>query len=99
MKLLAITLGIILFFATSLVVTSCQKHTRNATVVRDCTGTYIQLGIKEHLVVNPETLASFSDDAEIRVEYEKASQSDVDNGIVCELYHPFDDYVRVIEVK
>jgi hypothetical protein len=64
---------------------SCKKvECHPATVLRDCTGTYLKIGAKEYFVCNPGKIASYSENSIINVDY-KLSEGCDDGQIHCEM--------------
>jgi hypothetical protein len=78
---------------------SCKKDVTNgnATIVRNCTGTYLRIDGNDYLVCNSEKLKSFSDESSVSVSYETIESCD-QNGVVCMMYYEHEGIVRVTKV-
>ena len=82
---------------TLLLLGSCARK-KNAVIVRDCTGTYLQRMGNDYKVCNTEVLESLETGAEIDAKYKLISSCSADTGVVCMLYHKYESWIRVLEV-
>lgn len=71
----------------------------HATVVRDCTGTYLRVGTEDYLVCNREVLTSVPDNAMVGVKYKKVKKCPPTDEMVCMMYHEHKGVVRVTKVQ
>jgi hypothetical protein len=82
-----------------LTIVSCNKESgTNATVVRDCTGTYLEMNGDDYFICNPDKIAGFSDGTKVNVSYKSIEECTV-NGVVCYMYHPKKGDIEVTDVK
>lgn len=78
---------------------SCNKENdKKVTVIRDCTGTYLQINNNEYKVCNPEKIKNYIHGTTIVASYRITSNCK-ENSFACQLYHPFKDYVKINRVK
>ena len=85
-----------------ILVLSCKKSNhQEATVVKDCSGTYLKIGGKEHQVCNAEYLSPFEDGDKVAVDYKSLEGCDNLRPIpaICNLYHPHEGWIEVLKVK
>lgn len=70
-----------------------------ATVVRDCTGTYVRVDGKDHLVCNKDKLSSFSEGDTVLVRFKPTSYCNENKDeVVCMMYHQHEGLVKVVNV-
>lgn len=80
----------------------CKKDGfTTATVVRDCTGTYLRWEEKDYHVCNLEKVEPFAHGTKVRVLFKsihecKGSAVGVP---VCEMYHPSEGWIEVIKIQ
>lgn len=94
-----IQLTAVIAFTTLL---SCSKETnKNAIVVRDCTGTYINIEGKDYQVCNLEKVAAFQNGTAVNVSFKKLSECNgsAKDAIVCMMLHPSEGWVEVLHIK
>ncbi len=81
---------------------SCKKENKvNMTVVRDCTGTYLQKDGKDYHVCNLEKVKNFDDGTKVTASYKRLKEckgSGIDQ-IVCLMYHQNEGWIEVIDIK
>ena len=80
---------------------ACKKANNiDATVVRDCTGTYLRVNTTDYKVCNKAKLKSHDDgelvNATFKIINEGKCESDED--IVCMMYHEFKEKIVVTKV-
>ena len=81
---------------------SCKKEgTENATVIKDCTGTYLRMQGKDYKVCNIEKTSSLRNDINISVTFKKLTECDGSGnlGQICDLYHKFDSWIEIETIK
>jgi hypothetical protein len=70
-----------------------------ATVVRDCTGTYVRVDGKDHLVCNKDKLSTFKEGDSVRVRFKQTSFCNENKDeMVCMMYHEHEGLVKVVNV-
>lgn len=93
-------LWILCMFLVALMMSSCSKVYRTGTIVRDCTGTYLQLNNMDYLICNTSMTASFQEGSSITVKFNSKSCSQGnENIILCELYHKSAGSIEITEIK
>lgn len=101
MKLLSATffVGIL----ASLLSCNAVVHDRLITgkIVRDCTGTYVQVaGQGDYLVCNNEILKDKKDDSQVSVVYDNVDKCPEKEGVaMCMMYHESKGKIKVKSVK
>jgi len=81
---------------------SCKKEgTQNATVIKDCTGTYLRLEGKDYKVCNIEKTSSLENGINISVTFKKLIECNGsgNSGQICDLYHQFDSWIEIENIK
>jgi hypothetical protein len=94
MKLLVFLSFLLLFFST------CEKKVEyiSATVVRDCSGTYVRMDGKEYFVCNPEKIASAVDGAEVQFTYVSCDAC-TDRQEHCLIARPYESCITLVKSK
>ncbi len=88
---------IVFLFVLSLA--SCSKKYTPATIERNCTGTYIEIGEQTFAVCNDEILSNFTDNAHIKVRFNKITDcTDYMDEVVCFLYFEHDGFVKITAI-
>lgn len=94
--------SITLVFLCSLLFTSafqCKKDNNgiNARLIKDCTGTYIQINGKDYQVCNTEKTDALNADLNVKVEYTKITEctGSAASAIVCMMYHPNEGWIEI----
>lgn len=72
---------------------------KEATVVRDCTGTYIRTGKSDYLVCNKEILQDIPDGSAVEVRCKKMKKCPPTDEAVCMMYHEHKGIVRITKVQ
>ncbi|KAA5535017.1 hypothetical protein F0919_10490 [Taibaiella lutea] len=93
---------LIVVVSSYLVLTSCSKATnKNAIVVRDCTGTYLQIDGKDYQVCNLEKVAAFQDRTAVTATYKKLAECNgsAKDAIVCMMLHSNEGWIEVTDIK
>lgn len=81
---------------------SCCKHDETlATVVCDCTGTYLRISSQDYHVCNLEKVNSFADGASVKVSYTKISvcTGSANEDIVCQMVHGNEGWITVNSIQ
>lgn len=82
----------------SVLLSSCKKDSDlEARVIRDCTGTYLEIDGHDFYVCNYEEVSGYPDNTHVLVKYftvEECGQVGI-----CTLYHPKAGNVEVIEIR
>lgn len=97
--IIALTSFLVLSFA------ACNKHDRNcnkygngydATLVRDCTGTYLRVDGKDFHVCNVALTDGISDGTKVKtVFYTQNNCPPQDSTIICAMYHQNEGWIEV----
>jgi len=81
---------------------SCKKE-RNieATIITDCTGTYLRFNSKDYKVCNLEKTENFTHGQTVEVTFKKMDDCDGSGNFptTCYLNHPFESWAQVIKIK
>ncbi|HZG01407.1 MAG TPA: hypothetical protein VEY71_10415 [Chitinophagales bacterium] len=80
---------------------SCKKGNNvDATVVRDCTGTYLRINTSDYRVCNKSKLSKFEDGETVNVTFRvvTAGKCEADEDIVCMMAHEYKDRIVVTKV-
>ena len=91
-----ITLLLILTFC------SCKKEVaKNATVIKDCTGTYLRLNGKDYKVCNFDKVSSFQNGVNVSVNFTELKQCDNPANIIptCYMLHQFDSWIEIESIQ
>lgn len=79
---------------------SCQKSEKNMEVIKDCTGSYLRDNGKDYKVCNIEMLENYESGQDVTVAYAHLSSCEaLDTVIVCELYHPYEGWIKIKEIE
>lgn len=92
---------ILILFLTCIVV-SCKKNDcKTVKLVKDCTGTYLNIDGKDYQVCNVEKTAKFEDGAEVKVKYRKLSEcsGSANDMIVCMMNHANEGWIEIDWIK
>lgn len=79
---------------------ACKKESwkNNATIVRNCTGTYLRIENKDHYVCNYEKLSAYPEGITVSVRYKQIDQCDK-NAYVCTMAYSYEGIIEVKKVK
>lgn len=97
-----INIILFIFLALATIFTSCDKEAyQTATVVRDCTGTYLRLNSKDYLVCNLGKVASFSTGQTVTATFRKLKECNdpAQPTIICQMLHQNEGWIEVIKIK
>ena len=81
---------------------SCKKGNNvDATVIRDCTGTYLRINSSDYKVCNKSKLAKFEDGEAVNATFKVVTEGkcEADEDIVCMMYHEFKEKIVVTKVE
>ena len=81
-------------------VPGCCKS-KSATIVRDCTGTYLRISEKDYRVCNFEKVANYLNGEEVVVTFNKTCSctGPANDQIQCMMYHEFESWIEVTKIK
>lgn len=83
------------FILISFLYSSCNKGDLiEATVVHDCTGSYLRIGELDYAVCNTSSVKLYKDGEVIRVSFNKLSTCTQD-GFFCMMLHANEGFVKV----
>lgn len=84
----------------TLLLSSCGKITQNGEIIRDCTGTYLQLNNRDYLICNPAIVSSYPSGSQLKVKFRHISNcSSNSDQAICEMYHHSYGFVEIAEIK
>lgn len=103
----------ILFHFTALIAilftAACSKETvnreglltRQATIVKDCTGTYLRMNEKDYQVCNLEAASSIPNGTKVTATFRYLAQckGSAADAIVCMMYHENEGWIEVAELN
>lgn len=81
---------------------SCKKENYvNATIIKDCTGTYLRVLDKDYQVCNIEETASIENEQKVLANFNLLKQCKGTAITVpsCYMYHPNEGWINVIDIK
>lgn len=81
---------------------SCKKEKNiDATIIIDCTGTYLRFNSKDYKVCNLEKIENFTHGQTVEVSFKKMDECDGSSNFstTCFLNHPFKAWTQVIKIK
>lgn len=83
------------------IIISCTKEYKTAKVVRDCTGTYLQITGKDYHVCNIEKTNSYKDDETVKATFSSVSEckGSAADQAVCLMYHENEGWIEVKSIK
>lgn len=82
------------------ILAACSKENKSATVIKNCTGTYLQVDNKIHRVCNYEILDEYSEGEEVEVSFETSRNCEAyDTLILCEMLFEYNKDIRISSVK
>lgn len=91
--------NLLLIITIAATIFSCEKEkNQTATIIRDCTGTYLRIDDKDYLVCNGEKTSEFEENENVIVTYEDIDQCSFD-GFLCELYHKNEGPIKVCKIR
>lgn len=94
-KVLILLLASSLFF-----VSACSKDflTVDATIEKNCTGTYLKIDNKFSYVCNSEVLASYANGQAVSVSYESLEGCSSTGSTVCAMAFSYDSVIEIKEI-
>ena len=94
------SVGKVLLAAMFLLNLAACSVSHEMTVVKDCTGTYLQEGEKDYHVCNTDKTDSFSPGAKVEVSFKKVEKCyRADSAIVCMMFHANEGFVKIKKIK
>ena len=69
-----------------------------ATVIKDCTGVYLRIDSVDYKVCNVEKTENIIDEQKIQATF-KNCRNPNESRSICMLYHPFESYIKLCEIK
>lgn len=93
---------IMLLFGSALFITACcKKPKESATLIRDCTGTYLRVNGKDYQVCNIEKVNDFSDGASVHASYNVISECNgsAKDQYTCQPLRASDGWVEIIRIN
>jgi len=88
----------IITFLLALVFFSCEKSEGiEATVVKDCTGSYLRINNEDWRVCNRSALNKFEDGQVVKATFSNLTECD-NNEIVCLMFHPSAGNIKVSRI-
>jgi len=91
--------SLIILFLAVLTMSCTKRNGAEASVTRDCTGTYIRILEKDFLVCNINKLSDFNEGDKVQVSYKLESNCpEMDGRMVCMMYHENEGMVRILKV-
>ena len=77
-----------------------KKNGVEASITRDCTGTYIRIQDKDYLVCNINSVAEYNEGDKVKVSYKVVTDCPEKEGLmVCMMYHENEGMVRTLKVR
>jgi len=82
------------------VITGCTKQ-KKATVVRDCSGVYLNMNGKDYRVCNIEKISNYKHGQEITASFKRLSSCDesANDQPVCFMLHQYEYWIKITKVK
>lgn len=79
---------------------ACGKRNVEGTIERDCSGTYIVIGLLDYRVCNTEITEAFDTGTEVEIDYRTIRGCEAQEGIIrCPVTRAFKDYIRIKSLK
>jgi hypothetical protein len=74
---------------------------KNATIIKDCTGTYLRLNGKDYKVCNVEKVSRYQNDIDVSVSFKELKNCDGLGNIVpvCYMLHHFESWIEIEKIK
>ena len=97
MKILKL-ISVFAFMAVFLISCNCVKgkKTVEASVIRDCTGTYLRIANDDYLVCNSDILKDYQENSKVKADFSPVTNCPENEGkIVCMMYHENKGMVRI----
>ena len=85
-------------FLLLFILSSCSKKYEQAEVIKNCTGSFLKIGMKTYKVCNEYELDQYSHGTTISARYER-KKDDCGEPAACYLNFPFDDKIHVLSTK
>ena len=91
----------LLLIASVCISACCQKDdSKNVTVIRDCTGTYLRMEGKDYLVCNIAATDAYRDNEKVTASFKRIRSCEEDAGrTICQLYHANEGWIQVISIR
>jgi hypothetical protein len=79
---------------------ACGKRNVEGTIARDCSGTYIIIGLLDYRVCNTEITEAFDTGTEVEIDYRTINSCAQQEGVIrCPVTRAFKDYIRIKSLK
>jgi hypothetical protein len=83
-------------------INSCKKERDiEAVIITDCTGKYLRTNGKDYKVCNTDKIENYTDGQIVEVTFKRTKEciDEGNNQFVCDLFHEFDSWAQVINIK
>lgn len=92
-------IGLILIL--TFLIFSCKKevNSRKMTVIKNCTGLYLEFKDENFKVCNRELLDNFENNEKVRASFKILSECQIPSPFVCEMFFDFKEDVEVTSIK
>lgn len=91
---------IILFVLLISLLTACGKRNVEGVIERDCSGTYIVIGLLDYRVCNTEITEAFDNGTMVEIDYRTINNCSDQEGIIrCPVTRAFKDFIRIKSLK
>lgn len=87
-----------------IILPSCnRKYSQSASIVRDCTGTYLRWKNADYYILNDEITDEFNDAEEVNVTFKDVTKNTdkltFENESNCMLYHAIEGIVEIKKIE
>jgi major membrane immunogen (membrane-anchored lipoprotein) len=91
---------LILIIITASIFSSCSKtNNKKMTVIKDCTGTYLEYNDKDYHVCNNEITDSFENGTKVRASFTNIANCLEIDETLCEMLHKNEGWIKVTEIN
>lgn len=72
---------------------------KKSIVVKDCTGSYLQIEGSDFRICNKGKVENIPNGTAVIATFRSSTTCEADNDIVCEMYHKYEDDIRISKIK
>jgi hypothetical protein len=87
-------------FSLLIGVASCDhKTSKDSIVIKDCTGSYLQIKGSDFRVCNESKVENIPNGTEVIATFRSSSTCEAENEIRCEMYHQSEGDIRISKIR
>ncbi len=88
---------LLLFTTVTTLLIGCAKFNKSVTIIKDCTGTYLQLNGKDYHVCNTEKTDNLANGTKVNATFTKVNNCNDNSN--CNIVHENEGWIKIKKIK